>query len=75
MPTYQFECGGCGTRFEVRRGITEKPSVAPCPQCRARKTKQVLTGGRAIPRGRSGKKGGSGCGGCSKSSCSGCGHH
>ncbi len=75
MPTYEYECLQCGGRFQVRRGIADNPSAAPCPECRGRKTRQILTGGRKVPRGRtSGARGSSSsCGSCTRSSCAGCG--
>ena len=33
MPTYEYECGKCSHRFEVRQGFNDKPE-AECPQCR-----------------------------------------
>ncbi|MGI6353308.1 MAG: FmdB family zinc ribbon protein [Armatimonadota bacterium] len=78
MPTYEYQCKDCGEGFEVRRSITDKPKAQPCPQCKSRKTSQRLSGGRAVPRGRSGKgtRGdGGGCSGCSRGSCAGCGGH
>jgi len=32
MPTYEYECGHCGHRFEVKQGFKDKPQ-AKCPQC------------------------------------------
>jgi putative FmdB family regulatory protein len=33
MPVYEYECGRCRHRFEVRQGFNDKPR-AECPQCR-----------------------------------------
>jgi putative FmdB family regulatory protein len=32
MPTYEYECKKCLSRFEVKRGFDEKGSYA-CPKC------------------------------------------
>lgn len=32
MPVYEYRCGGCGHRFELRQGF-EDPPQAPCPRC------------------------------------------
>ena len=32
MPTYEYECGVCGLRFERRQPITAAP-LAECPAC------------------------------------------
>lgn len=41
MPIYEFECEGCGVRFEelVAAGATE----VPCPECGATKTRRLLS--------------------------------
>jgi putative FmdB family regulatory protein len=35
MPTYEYECGSCRYRFDLRQGFDEDPE-AICPQCRER---------------------------------------
>jgi putative FmdB family regulatory protein len=32
MPIYEYECGRCHHRFEVKQGFTDRPQ-AKCPQC------------------------------------------
>lgn len=32
MPTYEYECSGCGRTFEVRQRISEAP-LDRCPHC------------------------------------------
>ena len=32
MPIYEYECGRCHHRFEVRQGFKDKPQ-AKCPRC------------------------------------------
>jgi putative FmdB family regulatory protein len=41
MPIYEFECEGCGERFEelVAAGATE----SPCPECGSTKTRRLLS--------------------------------
>jgi putative FmdB family regulatory protein len=33
VPTYEYECSGCGRTFEVRQRISEAP-LDRCPHCR-----------------------------------------
>ena len=35
MPTYEYECGNCRYRFDLRQGFDEEPE-AMCPQCQER---------------------------------------
>jgi putative FmdB family regulatory protein len=46
MPTYEYRCPKCGTRFELFQKITAKP-VATCPGCRAR-AERLLSGGAGL---------------------------
>ena len=32
MPIYDYQCGSCGHRFELRQGFDAEP-VAECPKC------------------------------------------
>ena len=32
MPTYEYQCDGCGNRFEAFQGIKDSP-LSKCPQC------------------------------------------
>ena len=32
MPIYEYECGSCRHRFEVKQSFKDKPQ-AKCPQC------------------------------------------
>jgi putative FmdB family regulatory protein len=43
MPTYEYECGTCGLRFERRQAITEDP-ITECPECHAT-VERLITGG------------------------------
>jgi putative FmdB family regulatory protein len=46
MPTYEYKCPKCGTRFEKFQRITSKPG-APCPKCGA-KAERLISGGHGI---------------------------
>ena len=35
MPIYEYECGGCRYRFEMKQGFDDEPQ-AMCPQCQGR---------------------------------------
>ena len=35
MPIYEYECGHCRCRFEMKQGFDEEPE-ALCPQCQGR---------------------------------------
>ena len=35
MPVYEYECGNCLFRFEMKHGFEEEPQ-AICPQCQGR---------------------------------------
>jgi putative FmdB family regulatory protein len=35
MPTYEYECGSCRYRFDLKQGFDDEP-VATCPQCEQR---------------------------------------
>jgi putative FmdB family regulatory protein len=32
MPTYEYECGKCGVKFEKFQNMSDKP-LSKCPQC------------------------------------------
>ena len=33
MPVYEYECKGCGHRFELRRLVDDKDEEIRCPKC------------------------------------------
>jgi len=47
MPTYEYECGACGHRFEKFQSMTEKP-VRKCPACSENKVQRVISGGSGV---------------------------
>ena len=46
MPTYEYECTKCGSRFERFQGIKAEP-LKRCPKCRY-KVKRLLGSGAGI---------------------------
>jgi len=44
MPTYDYQCHGCGKKFTLSMSIAEhgKAKVA-CPRCKGKKVKQQLS--------------------------------
>ena len=47
MPTYDYECGACGHRFEHFQGISE-PVLRKCPECRRLKLVRLIGTGAGI---------------------------
>jgi len=45
MPIYEYECGKCGERFELRRGITDSDSDSEirCPECGTENPRRVFS--------------------------------
>jgi putative FmdB family regulatory protein len=42
MPIYEFECEGCGDRFEELVGAGAE--TAPCPECGSERTRRLISG-------------------------------
>ena len=40
MPIYEYECGKCRSRFELKQGFDDEP-LAMCPQC-AGKARRII---------------------------------
>ena len=49
MPTYEYECSGCGRTFEVRQSISEAP-LDRCPHCQG-SVRRILTAAPFILKG------------------------
>jgi putative FmdB family regulatory protein len=47
MPTYDYECGACGHKFEKYQSITAKP-IRVCPACGQRKVKRLIGTGSGV---------------------------
>ena len=69
MPVYEYRCGTCDTRFDLRRAVGEADAEATCPQGHA-ETRRLLSvfaaGGRSTgpaPVGTGAGGGGRCCGG------------
>ena len=50
MPTYEYLCSGCGSRFEVFQRITEEP-VKSCPECRGLPQRVISSGAGFLLKG------------------------
>lgn len=47
MPTYEYECQGCGHQFEVFQSMTAK-SLKKCPECSKMKLQRLIGGGAGL---------------------------
>ena len=47
MPTYDYECDGCGHKFEQYQGIND-PLLKDCPECGKKKLRRLLGMGGAV---------------------------
>ena len=47
MPTYDYECDGCGHEFELFQSIKEEPKKK-CPACGKRKLRRLFGTGAAV---------------------------
>ncbi|TWT55129.1 Zinc ribbon domain protein [Rubripirellula amarantea] len=47
MPTYDYECEGCGHKFEEFQGIND-PVLKKCPECKKNKLQRLFGTGAAI---------------------------
>ncbi len=47
MPTYQYECDGCGHTFEAFQSMTEG-KFRKCPSCKALKLKRLIGSGSGV---------------------------
>ena len=44
MPTYEYQCEGCGETFEQRMTIPEYDTAKPnCPKCGSKKVKRMVS--------------------------------
>lgn len=46
MPTYDYQCSGCGGSFEIFQSMSEEP-LSVCPECGG-KMKRLIGGGAGI---------------------------
>lgn len=47
MPTYDYECDGCGHTFELFQQISEDPK-RKCPECKKLKLRRLFGTGAAV---------------------------
>ena len=47
MPTYEYECEGCGAHFERFQQMSDAP-VRKCPECGRRRVRRLLGAGIGI---------------------------
>lgn len=47
MPTYEYECGACGHRFEKFQSMKDSP-IRKCPECGKSKVDRIIHGGAGI---------------------------
>jgi len=47
MPTYEYQCNGCGHEFEEFQSITAKP-IRKCPACGENKVKRLIGCGSGV---------------------------
>lgn len=47
MPTYEYECGACGHRFEEFQQMNDAPRKS-CPSCKKRKLQRLIGAGAAV---------------------------
>ena len=50
MPTYEYECGDCGRRFERFQAMSDAP-VEECPECRGAVRRLIVAGAGVITKG------------------------
>ncbi len=47
MPTYEYECDGCGDRFERFQKISARP-VRKCPSCGKQRVRRLISVGGGL---------------------------
>lgn len=47
MPTYEYECDGCGHEFELFQSMKDDP-IKTCPECKKKKVRRLLGSGAGI---------------------------
>ena len=47
MPTYQYECGGCGHEFEILQSMKDE-RLKKCPKCGKNKLQRLIGSGGGI---------------------------
>lgn len=47
MPTYEYRCGSCGSRFERFQKMTAEP-VSVCPECGGEEVERLISSGGGL---------------------------
>ena len=47
MPTYEYECRGCGAEVEIFHGMSEAPK-RKCPECGKMRLKKLISSGGGL---------------------------
>lgn len=47
MPTYEYQCNGCGAKMEFVESIKSNPRKK-CPQCKRRKLTRLVSKGASV---------------------------
>lgn len=47
MPTYEYECEGCGHTFDELQGFSDPP-LTKCPKCKKKKLRRLFGTGAAL---------------------------
>ena len=56
MPVYEYQCTGCGKRFEKTQGMNDPP-LKECPNCRGELRRLISGGTNFILKGKQGTSG------------------
>jgi|YNPBryantNP2012_1023418.scaffolds.fasta_scaffold04466_6 putative FmdB family regulatory protein len=75
MPTYEYVCSDCQTRFEVRRSIKQIDDPTTCPNCQSARVTRQISRVLAFSHSSDGSVsalGSGGCASCTSTSCSTC---
>ena len=43
MPVYEYECGGCGQRFERLVSLSEARQGMKCPKCGSKSVRKLMS--------------------------------
>lgn len=47
MPTYEYQCDGCGHQFDELQSFSE-PALTKCPECKKKKLRRLFGTGAAV---------------------------
>ncbi len=52
MPIYEYDCSGCGRRFEIRASAPQSPGELRCPECRSARVRRYYGSVALVSRSR-----------------------